>query len=87
MLGRKVGDALLRGTTPEELWHPDVRALAQSLDLVLVQPLPRAPASLIVSASTGARSLLADVARLGGGDLYDIAWVDEHRMAVIAGRA
>jgi hypothetical protein len=35
MLGRKVGDALLRGTTPEELWHPDVRDHSSQMSPVL----------------------------------------------------
>jgi poly-gamma-glutamate capsule biosynthesis protein CapA/YwtB (metallophosphatase superfamily) len=35
MLGRKVGEALLRGNDPAELWHPELRALTSSLDLVI----------------------------------------------------
>ena len=35
MLGRKVGDALLRGTDAAKLWPPDLRALARPLDLVI----------------------------------------------------
>lgn len=35
MLGRKVGEALLSGVEPAELWDPQLRSLAGSLDLVI----------------------------------------------------
>ena len=35
MLGRGVGEALLRGVEPAELWDPQLRELARSLDLVI----------------------------------------------------
>lgn len=35
MLGRRVGDAIASGADPAELWHPDLRALAGSIDLVI----------------------------------------------------
>ncbi len=35
MLGRSVGDAIRSGTSPARLWHPDLRVLAGSLDLVI----------------------------------------------------
>ena len=35
MLGRSVGEALRAGVEPAELWSPDLRELARSLDLVI----------------------------------------------------
>jgi hypothetical protein len=35
MLGRMVGKALLSGADPAELWDPQLRSLARSLDLVI----------------------------------------------------
>jgi len=35
MLGRRVGEALLSGAEPAELWDPQLRSLAGSLDLVI----------------------------------------------------